>query len=184
MPSLGKILEKVVHLQLHVHLLQSSLFDSYQSGFRVNHSTETALVRVVNDLKINSDKVSVLVSLISVQPWIRLTMLLCFSTLKTFLALKALFLIFFLLTLPPEPSLSLLVTLNWMKSAFSILGPLLFNLPIGFIILQYNMSYHSYADGTQTCLLPYHLSLVNDLIQFINDLRHWITQSFLQLNED
>lgn len=44
-------------------LSQNTIFD--QSAFKVNHSTETALVRVVNDLKIliDSHKVSILVLL-------------------------------------------------------------------------------------------------------------------------
>lgn len=65
LPFLGKILEKVVYQQLYDHLSDNNLFDLYQSSFRINHGTETALVHVVNDLKINSDnhKVSVLILL-------------------------------------------------------------------------------------------------------------------------
>lgn len=61
----GKILEEFAYQQLHMYLSYNNLFDAYQSGFRVNHSREIALVRVVNDLKISSDnhKVSILVLL-------------------------------------------------------------------------------------------------------------------------
>ena len=65
LPFLGKILEKIVHQQLYRYLSNHNLFDVYQSGFRVNHSTETALIRVVSDLKISTDnyEVSILVLL-------------------------------------------------------------------------------------------------------------------------
>lgn len=59
-------------------------------------------------------------------------------------------------------------------------------LPLGSIIQQYNISYQSDADDTQLYISvsANHLNPVNDLIQCITEVKHWMVKNFLQLDED
>jgi len=53
---LSKALEKIVHQQVCDYLDKNNLFAEFQSGFRKNHSTVTALVKVTDDIRSAMDK--------------------------------------------------------------------------------------------------------------------------------
>ena len=54
-PILGEVLWKRCFKQLNVYLIPNKLLEKCQSGCHSNQSTETALVNVVNDLRLSAD---------------------------------------------------------------------------------------------------------------------------------
>lgn len=53
---LSKVIERAVSSHLINYLTKYNLFGNFQSAYRSNHSTETALLRVMNDLLLSLDK--------------------------------------------------------------------------------------------------------------------------------
>lgn len=71
----------------------------------------------------------------------------------------------------------------------SILGPLRFNfymLPLGKILQNNNISYHTYADDTKiyVTLSQDDFAPVDSLLDCIVQINNWMCQNFLQLNKD
>ena len=55
LPFLSKEIEKVISKQLSEHVTASKLNEQNQSAYRNQHSTETALLKIMNDLLLIAD---------------------------------------------------------------------------------------------------------------------------------
>ena len=60
LPFLSKILEKVVLHKPLSHLQENNLSNPFQSAYRAGHSTETVLLRIINDIHsaLDNDNIS------------------------------------------------------------------------------------------------------------------------------
>ena len=65
LPALSKIIEKLVNIQIIKYLTLHSLLDPYQSAYKVNHSTQTALLKLTEDIydSIDNSEITLLVLL-------------------------------------------------------------------------------------------------------------------------
>lgn len=61
LPFLSKVIESIVHKQVTEFLTDGDLLNPFQSGFRVGHSTTTALLKVTEDIRAAMEKSQVTV---------------------------------------------------------------------------------------------------------------------------
>ncbi|KAI2645342.1 hypothetical protein H4Q32_028855 [Labeo rohita] len=197
LPFLSKLMEKLVVSQLQSHLQLHAIADKFQSGFRSRHSTESALLRVHNDilgaLDCKSSVVLVLLDLTAAFDTVDHAVLI--SRLQHIVGLQGMVLRWFSSYLTNR---TFSVMLNDFFSSpapllsgvpqGSILGPILFSLymlPLGQLISNYNVRFHFYADDLQI-YLPMVLSnrsALDPLHNCIRNIRQWLSQNFLHLNE-
>ena len=196
---ISKILEKIVFNQLVSHLNHNDLIVKFQSAYRSGHSTETALLKVANDLLCNIDSGDVAM----------LTMLdlsAAFDTLDHDILIHRLSFTFGLSD----------NVLNWFKSYLSdrkqkikidnfysddipisfgvpqgsVLGPLLFTMymyPLSKLINSEKFGYHLYADDTQLycSFKPSSLNAtLSDVQSMTDDVNNWMVSNKLKMNCD
>ena len=199
LPFVSKIIEKAVSIQMNEHLTSLSLFESNQSAYRKFHNTETALVKIVNDLLLSADdkKVSVIALLDLSAAFDTIDHEILIQRLKDDFGFNGNVLSWFASYLNERTQcvkinnvFSTDVTLPYGVPQGSVLGPLLYTLytaPLGKLIKNYDLNYHFYADDTQL-YLSIEPSNVHDLIftleQCIEDVKNWMHVNKLKLNDD
>ncbi len=164
LPYISKLVERAVAQQLTDYMSKNSLFEPRQSAYRSFHSTETALICVLDDLLVSLDnRDQVYVSLLDCSAAFDLvdhTVLL--RRLRHRLGISGAALDWFSSYLTDRLQC---VKISGQKSTSkplscgvpqgSVLGPILFTiytLPVGDIIRSHNAGYHLYADDTQLFL--------------------------------
>ena len=158
---ISKIIERIMHSRLSTHLNTFPSISPFQSAYRRLHSTETALLRIQNDLltAMNQQKLTALVLLDLSAAFDTIDHTILLSRLSSFYGISgsALDLVSSYLHDRTQS-----VSINGCSTVptpmltgvpqGSVLGPLLFSLytsPISQIFSNSAVSYHLYADDTQ-----------------------------------
>ncbi len=159
LPFIAKTLERVVFNQLSSFHSKHNLLDANQSGFRLGHSTETALLSVTEALQIAKadSKSSVLILLDLSAAFDTVNHQILLTTLSS-LGITGIPLRWFesmagLSRWPGEVSTEHQLVTGVPQG--SVLGPLIFSTyttSLGPIIQAHGLSYHCYADNTQLYL--------------------------------
>ena len=197
---ISKVLEKVVLKRLQDHKSAHNLSEPFQSAYRAGHSTETAVLRVQNDIlrAIDSGECVFLVLL---------DLSAAFDTVSHNITLKRLSSNFgvqdraleWIKSYLTERSQSVLVAGNYSDEATlkygvpqgSVLGPTLFSdycnsSPVAALIRSHNICVQCYADDTQlyASFQPAkEVETLERLERCIEDLRGWMNRNRLKLND-
>jgi len=205
LPFIEKIIEKVVVKRLVTYLVENGLCDPLQSAYKEGHSTETALVKVLNDVLVAIDEkdsvVLVLIDLSAAFDTIDHKLLLW--TLEHRLGIKGQVLAWIKSYLTNRRQR---VVINGVCSEEhvlscgvpqgSVLGPILFSMyliPVRDILQKHGIPYHFYADDGQIYLrikppTPNHPETVANaklrLENCVNEIRTWLAVHMLKCNDE
>ena len=196
---IAKILEKLVLSQVYSYLNSHNLYNTCQSVYRPGHSTETALLKVVNDLFLSLSKVNISVLAL-------LDFSSAFDTIDHPIVVHRLHTDFgFTVTVLQWFSSYLTDRTNYVSlsnhcSAFthvhsgvpqgSVLGPMRFTMytkPLSAIIDSHYIIHHSFADDLQLQMSasPDRISeLLHSMQSCISDVKAWATANMLKLNNN
>ena len=197
LPFISKIIEKVVLDQLQTHLKDNDLLEINQSAYRKNHSTETALLHVLENLLVNADNklVSILALLDLSAAFDTLDHEILLHRLQITFGIEGKVLQWFSSYLQDRKQSVLIenyksdpITLQYGVPQGSVLGPTLFTLytqPLSDIINCYKCDYQKYADDTQLSKsdeLSNFSSAVDVVESCIEEIIDWMKCNKLKLN--
>ena len=196
---LSKIIEKAVALQLNELISKNDLFEKHQSAYRKCHNTETALVKISNDLLLSADnkQISILALLDLSAAFDTLDHSILLNRLKESFGLDGTVLQWFQSYLSDRKQCVKInnkcsndISLSFGVPQGSVLGPPLYTLytvPLGRIIRKHSLNYHFYADDTQL-YLSIQPNDINDLVfkmeACILEVKEWMHDNKLKLNDD
>jgi len=201
LPYIFKLVERAVATRKLHHMNVNNLQEPFQSAYRAHHSTETALVRVQNDilqaLDENKGVVLVLLDLSAAFDTVDHSLLL--ETLSE-MGVRGSALGWFRSYLEDRTQCvyikghaSAESFLEYGVPQGSVLGPILFttyNKPIGAICRKHGLAYHLYADDSQL-YIRFSVSDAADLADVIariqacvRDIKAFMTSRMLMLNAD
>uniref|UniRef100_A0A3B3Y8S9 Reverse transcriptase domain-containing protein n=1 Tax=Poecilia mexicana TaxID=48701 RepID=A0A3B3Y8S9_9TELE len=197
LPFLSKVLEKLVYCQLKQFLDDNGILEVFQSGFKTLHSTESALIRVFNDILLACDSgnhvVLILLDLTAAFDTVDHDILI--SRLHHVVGIGGTVLKWFRSYLE-ERTISVKISDSESSAASmpygvpqgSILGPLLFSLyllPLGSVLRKHGISFHCYADDCQIYLplKQKDVHSIKHLLACLGDFKAWLALSLLNFNE-
>ncbi len=199
---ISKICERIVADQFHDHCSVNSLFTLLQSAYKEGHSTETTLVKVQNDLlrAMDNDEVVLLLLLDLSAVFDTVSHDIMLSRLEHRFGISGTALKWFESYLRGRKQSVLiqgtrsdLQELEWGVPQGSVLGPLLFTCytsPLADLAEKHKIGVHMYADDTQSYISFKPIVqgaeglAVNNMSTFITDLRCWMCENKLKLNDD
>ncbi|XP_074107215.1 uncharacterized protein LOC141532664 [Cotesia typhae] len=190
---LSKVLERCVHDQIVCHVRLNNLLDPLQTGFQEGMNTQTAIVRLYDDIRLGIDgrKVTIAVFFDFSKAFDCVDHILLLSSLKDLnFSSEVLAWFYSYLTNRLQAVRSGDCLSSWLCSVSgvpqgSVLGPLLFALFITSLGLQMECKHLFYADDLViyiTCIMSDVDEAVLKLNVEVNRIVEWCENNFLRLN--
>jgi hypothetical protein len=198
---LSKLLERVVAEQLSDHLRVNNCLDKFQSAYRPGFSTETALLRVINDIlcNVNAGNLVLLVLLDLSAAFDTINHGLLLQRLTCEIGIQDFALQWFASYLSGRSQRVIVgaafseeVSLVCGVPQGSVLGPILFSLytsQLGRVIERFQIGRQFFADDTQLLnTLPPDPALARSALERLESccvaVKSWMTRNRLKLNDD
>ena len=199
LPFLAKLLERVVQTQLQSYLIDHDAMPKHQSAYRKFHSTETALIKIVNDLLQAADRglVSALCLLDLTAAFDTVDHEVLIARLERSYGLGGSCLAWFISYLKDRTycvisrgSCSRLIHVICSVPQGSVLGPLLFLLytaELADLAAKFGVALHAFADDNQLyihCRTEEVLSAAAMLENCVEAIASWMSANRLKLNTE